>query len=72
MTARHEMRCTAIVRVTLEIPLTQPWDPKTPIGDVHRQAAREASARAAQLAPQYLMVGDPVVEIITTTRHGAG
>lgn len=62
------MQCTAVVTITLQVALRQPWQPTATVEEVHRAAAREAVEKIEKLAPHYPMIGQPIVEIVTTTK----
>lgn len=67
----HDLHCVAVVRVVLQIPITQPWSPTATVDEVHRQAVQEALRRVENLMPRYERVGDPVVEIVTSRKQKA-
>lgn len=57
------MKCIAKVNVTIQISLTQPWDPKASLEELYRQSKEDAMKKIKQLLAatddEILIIGDP-------------
>lgn len=65
-TDSEKLHVTAVVTVTLEVPLTQHWPSDSPIDVIFRQAERDALEHVRRL--DYPLVGKPIVRVVTTVR----
>ena len=64
----YETTVTARIRVTVDIPLSQPWSSDVTFAEVDERARREAIDELCAKLPNVAIIGVPEVTAITTRR----
>lgn len=67
----RELVCTTLVRLVVEVRLSQPWPGNATVEEVHRSAECEALQKVSHLdGHPFRIVGKPKVDIVTTRKAG--